>query len=802
MNRSSTIFFLRSNVRHTLVLLVIGLLFVLSGIAFAQQNQPSQLVQKANFELANKYKSDKLTNLIHDQAVRPNWLEKSDKFWYRYKTTKGATYYIVDPEKKSKALLFDHQKLTADLIALKKKPFNPNDLTLQNIKFTKENKTFEFELDSIKYEYNLATQEVVFKDSVKKKDDDSWKSFSPDSTVVIFAKNHNLYWMKANDKDSVEHQITTDGEKYNSYGSQSDDTTKNKRRRASVSWSKDSKKFIFTRTDSRHVSDLWVINSLSNPRPTLETYKYEMPGEKNIPQSYSSIYDFAGQKATPLDVKKWIDQSVGGFQWAKNSDKFYLTRRSRDLHKTDVCVADALTGKVAELFNEHIDVSLEAQPLVVLNGGEEFMWYSLRDGWGHYYRYDATGKLKNRVTVGGFMVDGVAAIDTAKGVVFFNCVGKEEERDPYYNHVYRVNFDGTSFQFVTPENATHAVSINESRKYFVDNFSRVDQEPKSVLRDSKGNPLIDLETMDISLLKEIGWKAPEVFKTKAADGITDIYGVMWKPLDFDPAKKYPIIAHVYPGPQTESVPKNFTPTNGNFALAQVGFIVITLGNRGGSPQRALWYQEYGQGNLRDYGLDDKKAVIEQLAYRHSFIDLNRVGIYGHSGGGFMTAAAMMVYPDFFKVGVASSGNHDNNVYNRWWGETHHGVKEELNKKDSTTSFKIKIPTNPELAANLKGHLLLVTGDIDNNVHPANTIRLVDALIKANKRFDFMIMPGQRHGYGPYQTYFTRMMWNYFAEHLLGDYHRNVDMFEDVLDTKTVRPAPAEDTETSGRGRRR
>jgi dipeptidyl aminopeptidase/acylaminoacyl peptidase len=306
--------------------------------------------------------------------------------------------------------------------------------------------------------------------------------------------------------------------------------------------------------------------------------------------------------------------------------------------------------------------------------------------------------------------------------------------------------------------------------------------------------------MDIGKLVELGWKPPETFVVKAADGVTDIYGNLWKPFDFDPTKKYPIIANVYPGPQTESVSTTFSPSAQQQRLAQLGFIVIQIGNRGGSPRRSNAYQSFSYQNLRDYGLADKKAGIEQLAARHPFIDIERVGLYGHSGGGFMTAAAMLLppYNDFFKVGVSSSGNHDNNVYGDYWAEQNHGLREVTRPRTTTTTtaagaeanrsndgdqsggaaqeqaetrFEIKVPANHELAENLKGSLLLVHGDMDNNVHPAGTIRLVNALIKANKRFDFMIMPGRPHGYGDYQPYFQRMMFEYFAEHLLGDYYR-------------------------------
>jgi dipeptidyl aminopeptidase/acylaminoacyl peptidase len=316
--------------------------------------------------------------------------------------------------------------------------------------------------------------------------------------------------------------------------------------------------------------------------------------------------------------------------------------------------------------------------------------------------------------------------------------------------------------------------------------------PRAVLRDNTGNVIMDLETADLSQLYKTGWKMPETITVKAKDGVTDLYGVMYRPFNFDSTRKYPIISYVYPGPQTESVPYSFTVSGGkNVALAQLGFIVVNFGHRGGSPMRNNYYHTFGYNDLRDYALADDKYGLEQLADRFKFIDIDRVGIYGHSGGGFMSTAAILSYPDFYDVAVSSSGNHDNNIYNQWWGETHNGVtqveksvktkgteKDSLNKKTEVEiKFKSTVEKNQDLAKNLKGHLLLVHGDIDNNVHPGNTLRVVDELIKANKRFDFMMLPGQRHGFGTDVPYFDRLMWYYFAEHLLGDYRTNIDLLD-------------------------
>jgi dipeptidyl aminopeptidase/acylaminoacyl peptidase len=319
--------------------------------------------------------------------------------------------------------------------------------------------------------------------------------------------------------------------------------------------------------------------------------------------------------------------------------------------------------------------------------------------------------------------------------------------------------------------------MDDLNRFFVNNHSRVNSIPTSALYDANGRKIMDLEKTDMERMIQAGYKFPETFKAKADDGITDLYGVIYKPFDFDSSKKYPVIAYVYPGPQTEAVNKAFARGMDRIdRLAQLGFIVVTMGNRGGHPSRSKWYHNYGYGNLRDYGLADKKAVLEQLAERHDYIDIDRVGIHGHSGGGFMSTAAMLTYPDFFKVAVSSAGNHENNIYNRWWSEKHHGVKEQVSDKGDT-SFLYAIERNSELAKNLKGRLLLVTGDVDNNVHPANTIRMANALIKANKRFDFMLLPGQRHAFGDMTEYFFWLMADYYSQWLLGDFSQPVDMME-------------------------
>ena len=807
--------------------------------------------QKANYTLAARFSPKKLEKMIFSLAVDPHWLKQSNKFWYTYETSEGKQWNIVDPVKNEKKSMFNRDKLAAELTRIIKDPFDGQHLPVDSIKFIKDENWIRFEVKSsieinkevevkknkeedIKkdtkpekvkkifyFEYNLLTEElnelVGFK---KPKRKPNWANISPDEKTIVFGRNYNLFYMdKANyekalknedDSTIVEHAISKDGEQNFSWHSESAyggggetnvDVEKNKNKRKAVyaMWSEDSKHIAITKVDNRKVKELWVINSIADPRPTLETYKYWMPGEKEAPIDHLMIVDMTAYTYKEINVSLFKDQDVAVWNktnnvntrddehkpsiWLGTNDKLYLSRTSRDLKKIDQCVVDINTGAVKTLLEESLNTYVEIQKPGILKNSEEFIEWSERDGWAHLYLYDKEGKLKNQITQGPWHIEEVISIDEEKRIVYFSANGKENvngslKEDPYYLHLYKVNLDGTGLQLLNPGNFDHNFSMNDKKNYFVNTSSRINSTPTSALYSTDGKKLMDLETADLNSLFAAGYKYPETFKVKADDGITDIFGVMYKPYDFDSTKKYPIIEYVYPGPQTESVNKSFSKGMDRIdRLAQLGFVVVTLGNRGGHPARSKWYHNYGYGNLRDYGLADKKATIEQLADKYSFIDRDKVGIHGHSGGGFMSTAAMLVYPDIFKVAVSNAGNHDNSVYNRWWSEKHNGVKENISDKGDTT-FSYMIDKNPDIAKNLKGKLLLIHGEIDNNVHPSNTIRVVNALIKANKRFDMLILPTQRHGFGDMSEYWFWKTADYFSRNLLGDTtERSVDIEE-------------------------
>ena len=819
------------------------LLFILTVLSsYSQQNVIP------NYDLAAKFSPKKIAKLVHSTSVNPHWLKAGDKFWYQYKTTEGSSYYLVDPNKKVKKKLFDNDKMAAWLTEFTKDPYDAKHLPKFSFKFIDNETAIQFRVTS-KYEdededkdkdkdkdkkkdknrdkdpskkdkkkkkvflfkYVLGTNNLTLLSNKRapKEDWKKWANIAPDSTVIFYSKKFNLYWMdkenflKAvkNEKDStiVENQWTKDGVQhfgYGGYGRGMDNEEIEKRKNDKFPvrgyWSSDSKKFVYQKTDSREIKDLWVINSIAKKRPTLETYKYHMPGEKEYYKREILIFDILSKeiKKVELDIDKQqyisifskprkpsdYDNDFKPTLLLSEKNKIYFNTISRDRKNLDICVADLNTGKVKVLIKDRTNTYFyETKPVYLIKNESEMIHWSENDGWGHFYRYDSNGNLINRITSGSFHSFNIKHIDSKSNTLYFSAHGLDKNIDPYYEHTYKVSLNGGKPKPLNKGDYNTSTSPSDNHRFFVSNFSRVNTIPKSELRNSDGSLVLNLEEADLSELFNSGYQFPEPFKTKADDGITDLYGVMYKPFNFDDKKKYPLLEYVYPGPQTESVNKSFSVRMDRLdRMAQLGFVVITLGNRGGHPHRSKWYHNYGYGNLRDYGLADKKYVAEQLADKHPFIDINKVGIYGHSGGGFMSTAAILVYPDFFKAAYSQAGNHDNSMYNSWWSETHHGVKEKI-EDDGTMNYVYEIEKNQSLANNLKGRLFLVTGDMDNNVHPGATIRVANALIKANKRFDLMILPTQRHGFGNMSEYNFWLRADHFSKHLLGLEINEVDI---------------------------
>lgn len=791
-------------------------LLAVSGMA---QSRQERMVRTPNYELAERFSAKRIGQMVFSTSVRPVWFRNGDKFLYAWKTSDGTQYYIADPKAGKTEPVFDMDKLAMQITEIMRDPFDAKHLPISNISIDPENDgILKFDIKSTKektdttgkatgekltyhFRYEIAGKKLTYDTADKKEKYPDWANVSPDGLTGVYMKNSNLFYMDTlnlrkaaeNPKDStlVEHRITSDGYKdfcygINNYSGNTETDTTKRVFPSELVWSPDSRHIAVMRWDMAPLKDFWVINSLTQPRPTLETYKYQMPGEPG-PKGHLYVFSTSDWTSRQVKINAFKDQDLimqpdvrttddqfdefYGSRWLGDDNGFYLTRMSRDLKRMDICYVGVDSDSTRTVISERMNTYVESRQTRLLDGGRKMIHWSERNGWANLYLYNADGTLIRNLTEGAYHVDDVLAVNEKEGYVLFRACGKEKGENPYQMHVYRVSLQGGEPKMLDIPDMNIDAIASDDGKYFIANYSRVDYKPASALFDAAGKKVCDLGEADFSLLFAAGYKFPERFKVKAADGITDLYGAIYKPFDFDSTKVYPICDYVYPGPQVEanniSWSRGFTRTD---RLAQLGFIVITVGNRGGHPDRSKWYHNYGYGNLRDYGLEDQKYAIQQLGARYSWIDLNRVGIHGHSGGGFMSTAAMLKYPDFFKAAVSCAGNHDNSIYNRWWSEQHHGITEKVEAGDTT--FVYSIETNPEIASNLKGHLMLVHGDIDNNVHPANTIRVVNALIRANKRFDMLILPGQRHGFGDMNEYFFWRMADYYCEWLMGSSKRD------------------------------
>lgn len=791
-------------------------LLAVSGMA---QSRQERMVRTPNYELAERFSAKRIGQMVFSTSVRPVWFRNGDKFLYAWKTSDGTQYYIADPKAGKTEPVFDMDKLAMQITEIMRDPFDAKHLPISNISIDPENDgILKFDIKSTKektdttgkatgekmtyhFRYEIAGKKLTYDTADKKEKYPDWANVSPDGLTGVYMKNSNLFYMDTlnlrkaaeDPKDStlVEHRITSDGYKdfcygINNYSGNTETDTTKRVFPSELVWSPDSRHIAVMRWDMAPLKDFWVINSLTQPRPTLETYKYQMPGEPG-PKGHLYVFSTSDWTSRQVKINAFKDQDLimqpdvrttddqfdefYGSRWLGDDNGFYLTRMSRDLKRMDICYVGVDSDSTRTVISERMNTYVESRQTRLLDGGKKMIHWSERNGWANLYLYNADGTLIRNLTEGAYHVDDVLAVNEKEGYVLFRACGKEKGENPYQMHVYRVSLQGGEPKMLDIPDMNIDAIASDDGKYFIANYSRVDCKPASALFDAAGKKVCDLGEADFSLLFAAGYKFPERFKVKAADGITDLYGAIYKPFDFDSTKVYPICDYVYPGPQVEanniSWSRGFTRTD---RLAQLGFIVITVGNRGGHPDRSKWYHNYGYGNLRDYGLEDQKYAIQQLGARYSWIDLNRVGIHGHSGGGFMSTAAMLKYPDFFKAAVSCAGNHDNSIYNRWWSEQHHGITEKVEAGDTT--FVYSIETNPEIASNLKGHLMLVHGDIDNNVHPANTIRVVNALIRANKRFDMLILPGQRHGFGDMNEYFFWRMADYYCEWLMGSSKRD------------------------------
>ncbi len=599
---------------------------------------------------------------------------------------------------------------------------------------------------------------------------------SPDRSKGAFVRDWNL-WVR-DMASNLETQLTNDGVK--DFGYATDNAGWVHSNRAILIWSPDSKKIATFQQDQRNVGEMYLVRTKVG-HPELEAWKYPLPGDSVVSMIQRVVIDLSSTprvvrfRMPPDEHRSSVCDHIacGGkladVEWYPDGSKLAFLSNSRDHKIATLRVADAATGEIRDVLREEVATQFESgdgdQNWRIMPASNEVIWFSERDDWGQLYLYDlTTGTLKNRITTGEGGVLSIERLDTKARMIWFTASGKEKGRDPYFRHLYRIGMDGKGLTLLTPEDGDHNISLSPDGARFVDSWSRPDLPQTAVLRDARSGKLIaTLETGDISKLTATGWKPPTRITVKDRNGKWDLYGLMWTPTQLDSTRKYPIINYIYPGPQGGSVgSRQFTAaTRDNQALAELGFIIVSIDGTG-NPMRSKSFHDAYYGRMGDNTLPDQIAGMKELAARYRFIDLDRVGIWGHSGGGFATAGALFRYPDFFKVGIAESGNHDNRNYEDDWGERYQGL---LTRTGTTDSYDAE--ANQTVAKNLKGKLLLAHGTMDDNVPPDNTLLVVDALIKAGKDFDLIMIPNAAHGFGAASNYMMRRRWDYFVQHLLG-----------------------------------
>ena len=612
----------------------------------------------------------------------------------------------------------------------------------------------------------------------------SYEILSPNRELAIYIDNFNL-WVR-NTKTDKRFQLTFDG--FNNYGYATNNAGWKKSKSPVLKWSPDSKKIATFRQDARGVGEMYL-TSTNVGHPKLEAWKYALPGDDKIFEIERLIIDVKSRKIIKFKMNNDFQRSTttdhiagrdGEFldtQWSDDSSKLAFISTSRDHKEAHLQIADSKTGDVFSLFKENVKTYYEsgvrAENWKVLFDSNEFIWYSEKDNWGHLYLYDlSTKKLKNRITSGNWLVRKIMHIDYINREIIFTAGGREKG-NPYHIYLYKINFDGNKLICLTPERGSHSISSSPNWNYFVTTYSTTNTSPISILKDRNGKNLLQLASSNTDELIKNGWQEPLEFNVKARDDKTDLFGIMYLPSDYKKNKKYPILNYIYPGPQSGSVGNySFMVSRKDFqSLAELGFIVVSV-DAMGTPGRSKSFHDAYYGNMGDNGIPDNIYAIQQLANRYSFMDISKVGIWGHSGGGFASTAAILKYPDFYDVAVSTSGNHDNRNYIADWGEKWHGLLKplDLNKKDGKLDFDISksnydIQANQLLVNNLKGKLLLAHGLLDDNVPPSSTFLVVDALINANKDFDLILFPNKRHSYGNLNNYMMRRKWDYFVKHL-------------------------------------
>ena len=726
-------------------------LTLLSSLLLAAQGTTADYNRA--FSLQEKFK-DKVSH----SNVTPQWIAGTDRFWYINYTSQGKTYMLVDARKKFRIALFDHIKLAETLSKASGKTIEIEKLTLAELRVSQSLDTLRFVNGGTNWVYIQPKDSIINAGKYIPPTSSYWGKFdyeregepliSPDKKLSVFTRNNNLFVKDLSTK--VEKALSTDGVKDDYYST-------------NISWSPDSKKVVVMQIHAAEIRQLTLIESSPNDQlqPKIQTRDYQKPGDV-LPQKTPIVFDIAtGQAKIPantlfdkqFDLPNW-------FSWSADNKTVFFEYNQRGHQLYRVLGMSTETGEVRTVIEETSSTFVNYTRYFKrdLPKTKEIIWGSERDNWNHLYVYDAqTGKVKNQITKGTWYVREVVNVDEKKREIIFSANGMVTNEDPYLIRYYRIKFDGSGLTCLTPDEGMHQVWFSEDKKYLVDVYSMTNKAPVAVLRSTTdGKLILSLEKADISELVKAGWSAPETFVAKGRDGKTDIWGIIQRPTNFDPSKKYPVIEYIYSGPGSQYVPKTFIPFNRNMsAIAELGFIVIQMDGMGTS-YRSKNFEEVIYKNLKDAGFADRIAWTKAAATKYPYMDIDRVGIFGASAGGQEAMGAVLFHPEHYKAAYSSCGCHDNRMDKIWWNEQWMGYPIDKSYEESSNTVNAHLLTRP---------LMLVVGEMDDNVDPASTYQVCNALIKANKDFELVVLPGTGHTMGG--DYGEHKRYDFFVKNLIG-----------------------------------
>jgi dipeptidyl-peptidase 4 len=741
--------------------------------------QPDRLTAD-DYARAEQFLAQRTVPLVSGMAGPVTWLPDG-RFWYRTTTADGAAFMMVDPARGTRAEAFDHARLAGALgeavggqVDASRLPFATFDLSRDGREITITAASRRWVCDVAAY--TCATVDTAHVPGTHHPAPPNSVT-SPDGRLAAFIRDYNL-WVR-DLTTNEDRPLTTDGLEDFGYATNNAGWTRSPT--PLVAWSPDSRRLKTFQQDARGVGHMYLVTT-NVGTPTLQQWRYPLPEDTVVLRIHRVVIDVEPARVVRLQMEPDLQRStiydhiaIGDrlvdVEWYPDGSHVAFVSTSRDARQVDLRVADVATGQVRTVLSESSPTQFQSGFVAVgrvnwrvLPASNEALWWSQRDDWGHLYLYDlATGALKRQITTGDWNVVDVLDIDESARALYLVGVGREEGRHPYYRHLYRVGMDDGRVTPLTGEDANHTVALAPDREFFVNSYSTPTTPPVHVLRRIDGQVAMTLDEADVSRLVAAGWQPPAPITLKARDGETDLYGLMFTPTRLDPDRRYPIVNYIYPGPWGSSVGSwGFSPAHGDHqALAELGFVVVAI-NGMGTELRSKSFLDFYYGDMGDNTIPDQIAGMRQLAERQPFIDIERAGIWGHSGGGFATASAMFRHPEFFKVGVSQAGNHDARNYVDAWSERFQGLLRPVNGGDN-----YEVQANQLVAANLRGRLLLAHGAMDDNVAPYNTYLVVDALIKANKDFDLILFPHARHGFGVDNNYMMRRRWDYFVKHLMG-----------------------------------